>query len=67
MNKYLVILTAPSMRFMNEKYNYSKAYVVESTENEISNYVDEKLMRLFALDCKVAVSQVRVLAAALIK
>lgn len=67
MNKYLIVLMAPSMHFMNEKDYYKKAYVVEATADKISNYVDEKLMRLFALDFKIDVSQVRILAAAQIK
>ena len=67
MKKYLVILTAPSMHFMNDPDNYVCPYIVKATEDTISEIVDEKLMRKFSLDYKVPLVDVRVLAASIIK
>lgn len=67
MKKYLVILMAPSMHFMNDPDNYICPYIVNATDDTISEIVDEKLMRMFALDYKVPLVDVRVLAASIIK
>lgn len=71
MNKYLVILAAPSLHLPNDPQNYIEPYVLnfDSDKGEvyISKYVDEILMRKFALDYSVALSDVRILAAAKIK
>ena len=67
MKKYLVVLTAPSMHFMSDPINHTKAYVVEAEDNTIGEYVDERLMRKFALDYKVKLSEVRILAAGLLR
>ena len=55
------------MHFMNDPINHTKAYVVEAEDNVIGGYVDEKLMRKFALDYKVQLSEVRILAAGLLR
>lgn len=67
MKKYLVILVAPSMHFMNDSDNYTCPYIVNATEDTISEIVDERLMRKFALDYKVPLVDVRILAASIIK
>lgn len=49
MDKYLVILTAPSLHLMNESENYTEPFIIsfpKNTEKEkVGNYVDERLMR----------------------
>lgn len=67
MNKYLIILTAPSMHLMNQSDNFIEPYVVKSTEEDIGNYVDNFLTRKFALDYKVPLADVRILAASIVK
>lgn len=66
--KYLVILTAPSLHLMNEPENYTETYIVQGSNiDDVGMYVDEKLMREFALKYKVALNDVRILAAAKVK
>lgn len=67
MKKYLVILTAPSMHLMNQPDNYIKPYIVKSNEKSIGDYVDNFLMRKFALDYKVPLADVRIISASLLK
>lgn len=68
MEKYFVTLTSPSHHMMNEPYNYVKAYEVQAKNvDEAATFVDEKLMRDFALEFKVALSSVRILFASKIK
>lgn len=67
MRNYLIILTAPSMHFMEDPIVYTKPYIVKATQDTITNIVDEKLMRSFALEYKVPLVDVRILAASIIK
>ena len=68
MKKYLITLAAPSLGLIHENENYIEPYIV-SAENldDLSFYVDNKLMRKFALDYKVALSDVRILFATALK
>lgn len=71
MDKYLVILTAPSLHLMNEPANYIEPYVLEfkrgTSLEEIGIYVDEKLTRRFSMQYSVGLKDIRILAAAKIK
>jgi hypothetical protein len=68
MENYIVTLTSPSHSMVYEPQFFTKAYKVKAKNlNEASEYVDEKLMRDFALEFKVAVSDVRILFAAKVK
>lgn len=68
MNKYLITLTAPSLGLMDQPLDYIKPYIIESDNlDNLTYYVDEKLMRQFALEFKVNLSSVKVLFAAKIK
>lgn len=68
MNKYLIGLTAPSLCLMNQPENYIEPYIVEANNlDELGQYVDNYLMRKFALDFKVALSNVKILFASKIR
>lgn len=71
MNKFLVILAAPSMHFFGQEDNYIEPYIVEFTKEttmeQITQYIDEKLMRKFSLDYSVSLKDVRIVAAARVK
>lgn len=71
MDKYLVILTAPSLHLMNEPSDYIEPYIVKFTKGtsleRVGKYVDEILIRQFSWQYSVALSDIRILAAAKIK
>lgn len=71
MDKYLVVLAAPSLHLMSEPDNYIEPYMVEfkkgTSLDEIGHYVNEKLMRKFSLQYSVGLNDVRILAAARVK
>ena len=71
MDRYLVILTAPSAHLLNEEDNYIEPYEVQfekgTSLEEIGTFIDEKLMRKFSLIHNVALNSVKILAAARIK
>jgi hypothetical protein len=68
MDKYLIILTAPSMHFMNEDDNYIEPYILSfkkgTSLSRVGEYVDEVLTRKFCWQYSVALADVRILAAA---
>lgn len=57
MEKYVIVLTAPSHHLMNDPSDYFKAYEIECKEDEIDYYVELK-QREFCLNFKVALSSV---------
>ena len=71
MDKYLIILTAPSMHFMDEDDNYIEPYILSfkkgTSLDRVGEYVDEVLTRKFCWQYSVFLSDVRILAAAKIK
>lgn len=68
MKKYLITLSAPSLGLISESDYYIEPYIVQSDSLEdLSTFVDEKLMRKFASDYKVALSDVRIVFAAPLK
>ena len=71
MDKYLIILTAPSFHFVNEPDDYIEPYIVSFAKgtslDRVGEYVDEILMRKFSWQYSVALSDIRILAAAKIK
>lgn len=68
MKKQLVILTAPSLGYMNENSDYIEPFLVSfSNSDELANYINEKLIRKFALKYKVALSDVKILFTAPLK
>ena len=59
MNKYLVILTAPSLGLWEQPYDYIHPYLVSANSNkEVHEYIDDKLSRKFSLDYKVPLTSV---------
>ena len=68
MDKYLVILAAPSLHLISEPTDYIEAYTVEFSKGTsldvVGNYVDERLMRAFSTKYSVGLNDVRILAAA---
>lgn len=71
MEKYLVILSAPSLHLINEAENYIEPYIIEFKKEtpweKIVEYVDERLMRAFSLQYSVELSKVSIYAAAKLK
>lgn len=68
MKKFIVTLTAPSVGLIGEGDNYFEPYIVEAPNlDELSRYVDNKLMRKFAITHRVSLSDVRILFAAVVK
>lgn len=68
MTDYIVALTSPSHALMFEPDNYFKVYRVTSPDlDSLSDYVDNYLMRMFALEFNVMLTNVRVLFAAKVK
>lgn len=68
MDKYLVILAAPSLHLISEPTDYIEAYTVEFSKgtslDTVGDYVDERLMRAFSIKYSVGLDEVRILAAA---
>lgn len=71
MEKYLIILTAPSLHLINEPPYYTEPYVLSfkkgTSLETIGNYVEEKLMRNFCMKYSIALADVRISAAARLK
>jgi hypothetical protein len=68
MTKYLVILTAPSLGLMDDPYDYFHPYiVVANNEEELNDYIQEKLSRQFSLAYKVSLSSVETIYVSKIK
>lgn len=71
MDKYLIILTAPSLHLVNDPNDYIEPYIISfskgTTLDRVGEYVDEILIRKFSWQYSVALSDVRILAAAKIK
>lgn len=68
MNKYLVTLTAPSLGLMDQPLDYIKPYIIEADGlDSLGEYIDEKLMRKFALEFNVSLPSIKILFASGIK
>lgn len=71
MEKYLIILVAPSLHLINEASCYAEPYVLSFKKGTpietITNYIDERLMREFCMKYSVALADVRISAAARLK
>lgn len=62
MDKYVVVLTAPTMHMMFDKFDNIKAYQIEC-ESQNFDYEVERKQRQFSLETKAALADVELLLA----
>lgn len=68
MKKQLVILAAPAPGYLCERDSYIEPYIISFSDlDELALYVDEKLMRQFALKYNVSLSDVIIIFTAPLK
>ncbi len=57
MEKFIIVLTAPTPHMMFDPPDYFKAYEIECEQNDFDNEI-EKAQRAFSLEFKVALTEV---------